>query len=300
MPGFSTMQLAQANGAATTTQGTDQTAPTANVKLASARTTQVQGASRAATRYTAQSANTASTNDGSDAAPFHSPASQSADGASATDNASNPVLTLASAGTTATAQTLAASGGAATPSALMSNAVATTAQQPAGAPTDMAALVDRLVEARAAARSGLGAQSTMASISHADFGRVSLRFDQDDTGMNISMTSRDPGFAPAAQAALAQNPSVAASTQGHGAGQSGSQQNSGQQPGQQWTQASFQGGAASGGGSSGGQNNTGGQGWAQGGQNGASQNRHNPALQAQASTASGDAGAARRRGGILA
>lgn len=85
-------------------------------------------------------------------------------------------------------------------------------QAPAAGP-DMAALVDRLVEARQAARSGAGAQTVQATITHAEFGRVALNFRQDGDGMTVSMASSDPGFAPAAQAALAQAAQAAQTTQ---------------------------------------------------------------------------------------
>jgi hypothetical protein len=76
---------------------------------------------------------------------------------------------------------------------------------------DMAALVDRLVEARQAARMGAGPQSVTASVTHAEFGRVALNFRQDEDGLSVSMASNDPTFAPAAQAALLQSQSVTAS-----------------------------------------------------------------------------------------
>ena len=77
-------------------------------------------------------------------------------------------------------------------------------------PHDYAALVDRLVEARAAARGSTPAGGVQAAVNHADFGQVSLRFSADANGMSVSMASRDPGFAPAVQAALA---AAAAATQ---------------------------------------------------------------------------------------
>ena len=83
---------------------------------------------------------------------------------------------------------------------------------------DMATLVDRLVEARQAARMA-GPQSVTASIHHGDFGRVSLDFRQDKTGLSVGMTSADPAFAPAAQAALAQQ-QVNATNTGNNAGES--------------------------------------------------------------------------------
>jgi len=81
---------------------------------------------------------------------------------------------------------------------------------PAPAPTygsgpgqDMSALVDRLVEARAAARSSSAPIGVATAVRHAEFGRVSLNFEQQDGKLSVSMASADPGFAPAAQAALA-------------------------------------------------------------------------------------------------
>lgn len=62
---------------------------------------------------------------------------------------------------------------------------------------DFAALVDRLVEARDAA----SPQTVSAAIRHAEFGQVSLRFDQGDNGLSVAMTSADPDFARAVQAA---------------------------------------------------------------------------------------------------
>jgi hypothetical protein len=67
--------------------------------------------------------------------------------------------------------------------------------QPSG--HDFAALIDRLVEAR----EGSAPQSVEAAVSHTDFGQVSLRFDHDDNGLTVAMTSADPDFAPAVQAA---------------------------------------------------------------------------------------------------
>jgi hypothetical protein len=64
---------------------------------------------------------------------------------------------------------------------------------------DFTALVDRLVEAREAA----SPQTVHAAISHSEFGQVSLRFDQDASGLSVSMTSADPEFARAVQASAA-------------------------------------------------------------------------------------------------
>jgi hypothetical protein len=67
---------------------------------------------------------------------------------------------------------------------------------------DMSALVDRLVETRAALRSGAPAQWVQTSVQHAEFGRVALQIRQDGDNLSVAMSSNDPGFAPAAQAAL--------------------------------------------------------------------------------------------------
>lgn len=67
---------------------------------------------------------------------------------------------------------------------------------------DMSALVDRLVETRAALRSGAPAQWVQTSVQHAEFGRVALQIRQDGDNLSVAMSSNDPSFAPAAQAAL--------------------------------------------------------------------------------------------------
>ncbi|MDB5726390.1 MAG: hypothetical protein JWQ16_3144 [Novosphingobium sp.] len=67
---------------------------------------------------------------------------------------------------------------------------------------DFAALVDRLVEARNTSVS----QSTHASLNHAEFGQVSLHFQQDGDDLKVGMSSADPDFARAAQAAQALKP----------------------------------------------------------------------------------------------
>ena len=64
---------------------------------------------------------------------------------------------------------------------------------------DFSTLVDRLVEAREAA----SPHAVKATVSHTEFGQVSLRFDQQGNGMTVSMNSPDPDFAPAVHAAAA-------------------------------------------------------------------------------------------------
>lgn len=62
---------------------------------------------------------------------------------------------------------------------------------------DFAKLVDRLVEAREAAVPHV----VQTAIHHAEFGRVSLRFEQNDAGLKVAMNSVDPDFARAVHAA---------------------------------------------------------------------------------------------------
>lgn len=63
---------------------------------------------------------------------------------------------------------------------------------------DFAALVERLVEARNASAT----QSTHASVNHAEFGQVSLHFKQDGGDLTVGMSSADPEFTVAVQAAM--------------------------------------------------------------------------------------------------
>jgi len=81
---------------------------------------------------------------------------------------------------------------------------------------DMSALVDRLVEARAAARTAASPMTVTTAVRHAEFGSVSLKFDTAGDGLSVTMASNDPGFAPAAQAALASQvaPATTADTTG--------------------------------------------------------------------------------------
>ncbi len=75
-------------------------------------------------------------------------------------------------------------------------------QSAAPTSTDFAGLIDRLVEARDAAGLQSGGAATIgATLAHAEFGRVSMQFRQDDGALSVSMASSDPGFAPAVQMA---------------------------------------------------------------------------------------------------
>lgn len=86
-----------------------------------------------------------------------------------------------------------------------------TAPQPAG--YDFATLVDRLVDARDAAMP----QTIRAAVNHADFGQVSLSFQADDHRLAVSMTSADPDFAPAVQAAAAMQANTSTADNGSNA-----------------------------------------------------------------------------------
>jgi len=103
----------------------------------------------------------------------------------------------------------------------------------------MANLVDRLVEARAAARATTSPQVVQASITHAEFGRVALRFEQGEDGLSVSMSSADPTFAGAAQAALASARPVTAGTSAD-AGTNSNNPSANQQQAQQQSQQSAQ------------------------------------------------------------
>lgn len=82
---------------------------------------------------------------------------------------------------------------------VVSPAVAAVAPaMPSETPQDFVALVDRLI----AARDTAGAHPVQATISHAEFGRVALDFRQDQGSLTVSMSSADPGFAPAVLAAM--------------------------------------------------------------------------------------------------
>jgi hypothetical protein len=57
-------------------------------------------------------------------------------------------------------------------------------------------------------------QAVSATISHGEFGQVSLRFDQDAGGLSVAMSSADPDFARAVQASAASAQSQTASDNG--------------------------------------------------------------------------------------
>lgn len=78
---------------------------------------------------------------------------------------------------------------------------------------DFAALVDSVARARDAAA---GTQDVAVSVTHAEFGKVSLRFQNEDNGLSVSLASPDPGFAPAVAAARLADTGFGQSSQGSG------------------------------------------------------------------------------------
>jgi hypothetical protein len=131
--------------------------------------------------------------------------------------AAMPLVTDGQQSATAAQATPAAAAGSAAPVA-----TAPTVEMPRH---DFAALVERLVEARNAAAPA----STHASINHAEFGQVSLHFQQDGNDLKVGMTSADPGFAAAVQAAMpAERQNMNADTQQRGQGNQSSGQSQNQ------------------------------------------------------------------------
>ena len=70
---------------------------------------------------------------------------------------------------------------------------------PATAPHDFAGLVDRITAARTAAAAD---DVVRATISHRDFGRVSLSFEPGEGPLTVRVASSDPAFTPAVQVAV--------------------------------------------------------------------------------------------------
>jgi len=93
----------------------------------------------------------------------------------------------------------------------------------AQAPTighSFAAVVDRLMAAREAAGSHASGPVAV-NLHHAEFGDVSIRFDQRADGLSVALASPDPDFARAVEAAAPQGGSTGASGNGTGNGPSG-------------------------------------------------------------------------------
>lgn len=91
-------------------------------------------------------------------------------------------------------------------------------------PHDFAALVERLSQAREAA----SPQLVRTALQHAEFGRVSLQFRQDDANLSVTMASADPAFNAAVHSAAAA--SLAGNAAGQGDRSDNQQQQSHQQP----------------------------------------------------------------------
>lgn len=87
---------------------------------------------------------------------------------------------------------------------------------PTQRPADFTQIVDRLIAARDAAGSGQ-AQPVNVNLSHAEFGKVSLRFSHDDGALSVALSSADPDFVRAAQIA-ASSPPQATDTNAGGSG----------------------------------------------------------------------------------
>lgn len=114
----------------------------------------------------------------------------------------------------------------------------------AARPHDLATLVDRLVEARDTARAVQAPQTVSASLTHTDFGDIAIRFEHGGRALSVALSSPDPDFARAVQAAAptaqAQAPNIdsnaaagrqdPASQQQAGSPSGQSQQSQGQQP----------------------------------------------------------------------
>jgi hypothetical protein len=96
-------------------------------------------------------------------------------------------------------------------------------------------LINTLSEAR---ENGRAARGDM-QLRHADFGTVSLGLERREGDLRALLSSRDPGFAPAAQAALAER-SITAGSEGQSAGSRSNDQSSGQSSGQAQNQTGGQ------------------------------------------------------------
>ncbi len=119
------------------------------------------------------------------------------------------------------------------------------------APADFAQIVDRLV----AARDAVAPAEVRVTLDHAQFGKVSVGFTPDASGMNVTLAAADPEFARAVEAAApfspvatSEAPQVAAPTPSRGgdlpATLTGQQGQQSQQSGRQQPPADPRGGTA--------------------------------------------------------
>ena len=110
---------------------------------------------------------------------------------------------------------------------------------PVQPPHDFSALIDRLVEARDMAQASAAPGVVHAAVAHGDFGQVSLQFQQDGGGLTVALTSNDPDFARAVQAAAPAGQTATGSDQG-AAPRQDPRQDSQQSPGSQFAQSNGQ------------------------------------------------------------
>jgi hypothetical protein len=122
----------------------------------------------------------------------------------------------------------------AVPDAPTNSPISAAASAPrAHAPHDFAALVDRLADARDTALAVQAPRAVTASIAHAEFGDVAIRFEHVGDALSVALSSPDPEFvravqaaAPAAQASMANDggaPSSRHDAQGQHTGSSSGQ-----------------------------------------------------------------------------
>lgn len=111
------------------------------------------------------------------------------------------------------------------PAPLSNTPAAAAASARPQAPHDFATLVDRLVEARDTALAVQAPRAVTASLAHADFGDVAIRFEHRGDALSVALSSPDPDFARAVQAAA---PAARADTGNDG---NASPQRQDQQPG---------------------------------------------------------------------
>ena len=84
-------------------------------------------------------------------------------------------------------------------------------------PHDFAALIERLVDARQTVQATLASQTIQATFEHPEFGRLSLQFRQDPSGLTVSFANPEPDLARAVQ-------TMATTTAFPGSGETGTAQ----------------------------------------------------------------------------
>lgn len=104
------------------------------------------------------------------------------------------------------------------------SAVAAASAEPR-AVAELEAAIEHLAEAREAGR----AARSQVTLSHQEFGAISLKIDASGNDLRATLASRDPGFVPAIQAALAERGISASGEAGSTQSQRGGEQANGQQ-----------------------------------------------------------------------